>query len=652
MALREVIIIALIACAASYSVGAEYRGRYCSGKGDVEFLRLIDRSFEFFHPSPNVPNISMLYYSDWDCLIEGAKWDAWWTQNSYGPTLCALPFLSEPWVTFLQHSQDMWFDNQGDGKKHGYGQFSELIGPEGCLCDCARPDGAVYRQGDCNWRMHDWGFEFTAAGVLMQSELLLISRDADAIKRYMPKLERACAFIESRRDPANGLFLVGPAADLLAPSYGGVKMPDGTFGRGYLAGLSITYLGALERMAELYKLTGDKPKLADCEAKCKITRDSLAQLLTKDGYFVRSIDPDGTKHGVLGQDKYGYFGAVANVDAIALRAVDDAQSRKIYAQIAALPELRPHDFIITNYPGYDDMYDNWGSREHEGLWKYGTWVNGGAWSTVEARAIMAYYRVGAYEDIRKSALHSMRLADEYQMDAPLKNFGATVWFDQELTNLCYDALGIPAATVRGLFEYVYKSDALILYPHIPPTISEYSQIEPIRFGSKRITIGVANGGPRVASVRVNGRKWPVASTDSVSLSYDSLPAKAKVEIVMEGGWPNTAPTPLPVSNQPPGKHGFEALWLNQKDGSRLPVSPNAVGLPPSMRDAYADLLRRQSTAKTEFDKALMSETLRAFEAYRKRATMKTDMTPEKRAAVLKMYEDAAMNLYRGCLRRH
>jgi len=238
----------------------------------------------------------------------------------------------------------------------------------------------------------------------------------------------------------------------------------------------------------------------------------------------------------------------------------------------------------------------------------------------------------------------MLLADDYQMDAPLKDFGASVWFDKELTNLCYDALGIPAATIRGLFEYVYKSDRLILYPHIPPTISEYCQMEPVRFGSKRITISVVNGGPRVACVKVNGRKLQVERADSVSLDYDALPAKAKVEIVMEGGWPNT-------SSRPAGKEALEAERPIRDDGSRLPVGPNATGLPPSMREAYAELLRMQSGAKNAFDKALVSEALRAFEAYRIRAAMKTDVTAEKHAAVLKMHEDAAMNLYKRCLRR-
>ncbi len=98
--------------------------------------------------------------------------------------------------------------------------------------------------------------EFTAAGLLMQAELLLISRDAEAIAHYLPKLERCANFIETRRDPTNNLFLAGPAGNLLAPSYAGWKKPDGTYGKAYLAGLSITYIAALDRLIELEKLAG------------------------------------------------------------------------------------------------------------------------------------------------------------------------------------------------------------------------------------------------------------------------------------------------------------------------------------------------------------------------------------------------------------
>ena len=152
-------------------------------------------------------------------------------------------------------------------------------------------------------KIHDWFYEATAAGVVMQAEILLTSRDRKAMAHYLPKMERACDFIEKTRDPKNNLFLVGPACNLLAPSYGGVKQPDGTFGKGYLAGLSITYLAALDRMVELYKLAGDRTKLAEYEHRQKITRESLPQLLTPAGYFVKSIEPGGVKHGVLGQEE-------------------------------------------------------------------------------------------------------------------------------------------------------------------------------------------------------------------------------------------------------------------------------------------------------------------------------------------------------------
>jgi len=59
-----------------------YAGRYCAGEGDVEFLRLIDESFAFFHPNPVVPNLTMIYQPEWDTLLEAGGWNAWWIQNA------------------------------------------------------------------------------------------------------------------------------------------------------------------------------------------------------------------------------------------------------------------------------------------------------------------------------------------------------------------------------------------------------------------------------------------------------------------------------------------------------------------------------------------------------------------------------------------
>ena len=294
----------------------------------------------------------------------------------------------------------------------------------------------------------------------MQAELLLISRDEKAVDQYLPKLERCANFIETRRDPDNNLFLAGPAGNLLAPSYAGWKKPDGSYGKAYLAGLSITYIAALDRLIEVEKLAGNIDKAELYASRRNLAREGLHLLTTDEGYFIKSLDPDGMRHDGYGAKKHGYLEAVCNHDAICFRVSNDTQARKIYKKIVSIPGLRPHDFIITNYPSLDDMYPS------DGIFQFGTWINGGHWSTCEARTIMSYYRLGEHEDARTSMKKLMTFARRFQMDNPLKNFGATPWFDKEPINLCYDSFGPPAAMIRGLFEYLYRADGLTLLPHI------------------------------------------------------------------------------------------------------------------------------------------------------------------------------------------
>ena len=81
-----------------------------------------------------------------------------------------------------------------------------------------------------SWSPDSPGITRTAAATVMQGELLLISRDEAAIRHYLPNLERACGFMETRRDPENGLFLAGPAANLTGPGgFCGFLQPDGTY---------------------------------------------------------------------------------------------------------------------------------------------------------------------------------------------------------------------------------------------------------------------------------------------------------------------------------------------------------------------------------------------------------------------------------------
>lgn len=503
-----------------------FEGEYFAGEGDAGFLQLFDVSRRMLGVDPEFQHIAMLYTPVWNGLVEGPTWGAWWIQNSYGPTYCALPFYLEPYTTFLQHSQDLWFDQMGDGRRAG---AHDWVAPDGSLCDAAAPGWIVYKQGDGRIDIHDWGMEFTAAGLLMQAELLLISRDPEAIAHYLPRLERCANFIETRRDPENGLFLAGPAANLLAPSYAGWKRPDGSYDMAYLTGLSVSYIAALDRLIEVQKLAGQPDKAAMYAERRDRARAALPQLTTDEGYFIKSLDPDGTRHGVFGADRHGYFESSPNHDAIAFRVVDDAQARRIYDTIASIPGLRRHSVIIANEPGLDDMYDPGTSW----LWQHGTWVNGGHWSTCEARMMLGYFRLARHDDARRSMEHMLGFARRFRMDNPLVAFGSEVYQPNQPINLCYDSFGPPAAMLRGLFEYLYRADELVLVPHIPPDISRLEQRFPVRFGTKRLYLMTVGSGP-VTGVFVNGE--PVTRFDeaTVTLRHDDLPEIAHVTIALGG----------------------------------------------------------------------------------------------------------------------
>lgn len=504
-----------------------FRGRHFAGTGDVEYLELLETAHRMFRPDPELQSLSMLYAPLWNGFVEGPTWDAWWIQNSYGTTYGLIPFLEEPYRTFLQNAQDLWFDQMGDGRRHGLP--GDIVAPDGSLCDCASPGRIIYKQGDGRTGIHDWGFEFTAAGVVLQADLLLMTRDATAAARYRPKLERAMDFIATRFDPATGLFLVGPAANLLAPSYAGWKRPDGTYGAAYLAGLSVTTIAALDRLIELEKAAGAGAKAARYESLRDRVRAGLPRLMTEEGYFVKSLDPDGVRHGVFGASRFGYFETSPNHDAIAFRVVDDARARTIMDKMASIPGLRPYDFILPNYPSLDDMYE-----APAGLWEFGRWVNGGHWSTCEARMILAYYRVGRTEDARRSMKRILTFARRFRMDNPLTEFGNNVYQPKEPINITYDAFGPATALLRGLFEYLYAADRLTLIPHIPPGITSLRQLDPVRWGDKKLFLATRGAGP-VTAVSVNGRAWTDFDAGIIRLPYDGLPGEARVEITLGAG---------------------------------------------------------------------------------------------------------------------
>jgi hypothetical protein len=208
-----------------------------------------------------------------------------------------------------------------------------------------------------------------------------------------------------------------------------------------------------------------------------------------------------------------------------------------------------------------------------------------------------------------------------------------------------DNFAIPAATIRGLFDYDYRADRLVLRPRVPPAITEYVQKEPIRFGDKRLTITCQNGGPNVSSVAVNGKPVKVDSPEAAVLIYEELPANAKVEITTGGGW--SVELPLPATPPTPA-------------ATRIAASRQAA-LPVSLRKPYAVMKKMESflTKEPEIaeqELAFVRETLAAIEAWRKRTAIAPQgyfrpMTVQKRDLIVNFYENAAANMVNGFAKR-
>ena len=173
-------------------------------------------------------------------------------------------------------------------------------------------------------------------------------------------------------------------------------------------------------------------------------------------------------------------------------------------------------------------------EEPKGLWRFGNWVNGGHWSTCEARMMMGYFRLGKYNDARESMKQILKFARQFRMDNNLTDFGNAVYQPKEPINITYDAFAIPAALRRGLFEYLYHADGLTLMPHIPSGITELVQVDPARFGAKRLYLAVFGNGP-IRKVEINGRKWKRFTATSIELPYAETPDDAMILIAAGSG---------------------------------------------------------------------------------------------------------------------
>jgi len=567
----------------------------------------------------------------------------------------AIPLLDEFWAHILQNSYDAFWKRIGDGKRIGADSGSpdqrlySLCAPDGALGDAVLDEGIAYRQGDGDFMSYDWFYEATAAGVNMQAEMLLFDRRPEQLRKYLPLLWRSLNHIEATR-AENGLFLVGTAANLLAPSYGGSCDPKtGEIGKGYLTGLLITYSSALKKCAELMKMTGDTEGEAECRARLDRNLAALPQLLTEEGYLAKAMDPDGTLHGVYGAERYGYLEGVCNADAIAWEIVSPETARTIYEKIASVPGIRSAGLLCNNYPHLDDTmmsYRNKTTGPHSLGWRSGDWVDGGCWATVEGRAILAYQRLGQHEDAFRAAGVYMRWAEEYRQDAPFSQWGHNTNNPWQKESDDYTVCERPVAIMidnfapvtcllRSLFAYDADADGLCITPQIPDDITELIQHEPIRFGGCRLRL-TYRGGKNPVKAYLNGRELLADETGRIHISAELLPDGGDVCLIMD-------------------RTGTGAGTMDcAADEWREPVlTGDIAGVPESLAAIYEECRAALDGADDPDLAAQLREILLSVEAAALRRRLPFDkhdlrpMTEDKIGKIIAAYDKAVQELYDG-----
>lgn len=218
--------------------------------------------------------------------------------------------------------------------------------------------------------------------------------------------------------------------------------------------------------------------------------------------------------------------------------------------------------------------------------------------------VMAYYRLGLYDDVRRSMETLMGFARRFRMDNPLVDRGANVYQPKEPVNLCYDSFGPPAAMIRGLFEYLYKADGLTLIPHIPPAITRLEQKFPIRFGARNLYITIEGSGP-IENVRVNGTLWKHYDAESVFLPDEGTPAEVRIIIRRGGAASELLPerAEAPEAGTPPADNPFWTLPEWKPDAPNPPARFGAfydrmvaAGLKESYEAAHAQTVMQAMAA--------------------------------------------------------
>ncbi|MFA6930012.1 MAG: hypothetical protein WCT05_06775 [Lentisphaeria bacterium] len=102
-------------------------------------------------------------------------------------------------------------------------------------------------------------------------------------------------------------------------------------------------------------------------------------------------------------------------------------------------------------------------------------------------------------------------------------------------NCSFNATGIHfGSALRGLFEFEYSADALLLHPHLPTSVQSFRQPKSARFGNKTIYLICRQHSHdnTVTAVQINGRNHEHFQGQTATLDYSSLPQEAELTLTL------------------------------------------------------------------------------------------------------------------------
>ena len=87
--MQTLTLAVLLGVGIDISKAGRLEGSFFSGEGDTGFLELLDNArLQWSSTGVEFQSVNQLYRGDWDGLMEGPTWGAWWTQNTCASDYC------------------------------------------------------------------------------------------------------------------------------------------------------------------------------------------------------------------------------------------------------------------------------------------------------------------------------------------------------------------------------------------------------------------------------------------------------------------------------------------------------------------------------------------------------------------------------------